>query len=67
MEKYVYNGPIMKFDTCIANKWHGETLAPSKEKALNNLTYQAKKFCNLVGRSKVTLPGQLYLMKGGVD
>ena len=67
MEHYIYNGPIMYFDKCISNNWHGETMASSKHKAMNNLTYQAKKFCNLVAGTKVTLPGQLYLMKGGVD
>lgn len=67
MEHYIYDGPIMHFDTCLSSKWHAETKAPSKQKALSNLTYQAKKVCNLVANTTVTLPGKLYLMKGGAD
>ena len=67
MEHYIYNGPIMHFDKCLSNSWHGETMAPSEAKAMNNLTYKAKSFCNLVANAHITLPGKLYLMKGGVD
>lgn len=43
MPRWVYNGPVMEFDTCIANHWRGETFAPSEAKAKSNLTYQFKK------------------------
>ena len=43
MAKYVYDGPVTQFGRCIANKWHGETIAESQEKAIINLEYQFKK------------------------
>ena len=43
MNKYSYNGPVMEFDRCIANKWQGETMAVSEKKAKSNLVYQFKK------------------------
>lgn len=67
MNRYVYNGPIMIFDKCVSNNWHAETLAPTEKKAKSNLMSQAKTYCNLVQSAKVSLPGKLYLMKGGVD
>ena len=67
MNQYVYEGPIMVFDRCVQGKWRAETMAVSKRKAMSNITYQAKKLCNLVADTRVTLPGNLYLMKGGVD
>lgn len=42
MPRYVYNGPIMSFNVCIASNWKGETYAPSEAKARNNLAYQFK-------------------------
>ena len=32
MPKYFYDGPVMEFNTCIANHWKGETFAPSESK-----------------------------------
>ena len=63
MDKYIYEGPIMKFDVCVKNVWKGETMAPTEAKARSNLTYQAKKLCGLVGKTRVSLPGKLYLVK----
>ena len=37
MAKYVYDGPVTQFGRCIANKWHGETIAESQGKAISNL------------------------------
>nr|DAK87350.1 MAG TPA: hypothetical protein [Caudoviricetes sp.] len=57
--KYSYSGPIMSFGQMIASKWDGETNAPSKQKAKINLTYQAKKACNLVAGTRITLPADV--------
>lgn len=54
----------MLFESCIQNKWSGETMAESEAKARNNLTYQAKKACGRVGRSQIWLPGKVYLVGG---
>lgn len=63
MPRWVYNGPVMEFDTCIANHWRGETFAPSEAKAKSNLTYQFKKKNNRIASSKITLPGDLKIIK----
>lgn len=62
MPRWVYDGPVMEFDTCIANHWRGETFAPSEAKAKSNLTYQFKKKNNQIPSSKITLPGDLKMI-----
>lgn len=57
--KYIYDGPVMFFDKCVADHWKGETCAPSEKKAKSNLTYQAKKQLNLISGTRVTLPGKV--------
>ena len=27
MNQYMYDGPVMEFDTCVANRWQGSTYA----------------------------------------
>lgn len=61
VEKYIYNGPVMKFDTCIQNRWPAETYAPSAAKARSNLVYRFKKENGLANSAKITLPGELKL------
>ena len=63
MPRWVYNGPVMEFDTCIANHWRGETFASSEAKAKSNLTYQFKKKNNRIASSKITLPGDLKIIE----
>lgn len=29
MNQYMYDGPVMEFDTCISNRWRGSTYALS--------------------------------------
>ena len=41
--KYIYDGPVLEFGTCVADHWRGETMAPSENKARSNLKYQYKK------------------------
>ena len=64
MDKYVYDGPIMIFDRCVASNWHGETFAESLKKAKSNLAYQCKKACGLIPSAKITLPGKVKMVGG---
>ena len=60
--KYVYDGPVMVFEQCVANHWKGETFAPSEQKARSNLMYQFKTKNNRVASSKVSLPGKIKMV-----
>lgn len=62
MQRYVYDGPVMEFDTLVANRWRGETIAPSVRKAESNLSYQYKKQNNRLPGVKVTLPGEIKMV-----
>lgn len=62
MQKYTYDGPVMEFDNCIANRWRGSTMADSEGKARSNLAYQFKKQNNRNQGSKISLPGKLTLV-----
>ena len=59
MNQYMYDGPVMEFDICIANRWQGSTYAVSEKKARNNLAYQYKKKNNRPPGAKITLPGKI--------
>ena len=59
MPKYIYDGPVMEFNTCIADHWKGETIAPSESKAKSNLIYQFKKNNRRIVGTKITLPGKI--------
>lgn len=59
MPKYGYDGPVMEFGVCIANRWTGQTVAVSEKKARSNLAYQFKKHNNRIASSNVTLPGKI--------
>ena len=56
---YIYDGPVLYFDKCIALKWKGSTTASSKQKAISNLSYQFKKENNMAPNTKISLPGQI--------
>lgn len=43
MNMYSYDGPVMEFDNCVANRWIASTRAVSEKKARSNLTYQLKR------------------------
>lgn len=62
MERYIYDGPVMIFNTCVATRWKGETMAVSENKARSNLSFQFKKYNNQLPGARVTLPGKI--MKG---
>lgn len=63
MNLYSYDGPVMLFNQCVENNWHGETVAKTERKAKSNLTYQWKKRNNRVAGSVVTLPGKVQIVK----
>ena len=60
--KYIYDGPVLEFGTCVSDHWRGETMAPSENKARSNLKYQYKKQNNRVAGTKVDLPGKLKII-----
>lgn len=66
MSKYTYTGPVMSFNKCVANVWHGETYAVSAEKARNNLAFQFRQENNMAPRTVVTLPNKVNRV-GGYD
>lgn len=65
MNKYSYDGPVMVFDICVQNRWRGETMAESEDKARSNLTYQFKKNNKKLKTSNGGLPGKITIVDGG--
>lgn len=59
MPKYIYDGPVKEFDKLIAEHWKGETIAPTEDKARNNLAYQYKKEHHKTPNSKIKITGKL--------
>ena len=45
MNQYMYDGPVMEFDTCVANRWQGSTYAASET--------------NRIPSTRITLPGKV--------
>lgn len=64
MNMYLYDGPVLEFDKIIANHWRGSTMAVSEKKARCNLAYQFKMEYGRIPRSKITIPGNLTIIKG---
>ena len=62
MNRYRYVGPGMEFDRCLQDKFVGETIAESPNKAKSNIAYNWKKRNNRVPGSKITLPGKLLVI-----
>ena len=63
MYQYKYDGPVMAFKNCIANRWQGSTYAASEKKARSNLIYQFKQKNNRIPGTKITLPGKLMIVE----
>ena len=61
-QKYMYDGPVLVFDTLVDDHWKGETMAPNARKARSNLSYQFKKQSNRMPGVKVTLPGEVKMV-----
>lgn len=64
MNQYMYDGPVMEFETCIASRWRGSTYAVSENKARSNLAYQFKKNNNRISGARITLPGKVKMVNG---
>lgn len=60
--RYVYDGPVLMFDNLIADRWKGETMAPTAKKARNNLSYQFKKQNNRLPGTPIVLPGKIKMV-----
>lgn len=63
MQQYIYKGPVMEFDRCVANVWEASTYAASESKARSNLVYRFKKSTNRMPTCKITLPGKITLVQ----
>lgn len=61
--KYIYDGPVLEFGRLVMERWLGETIAPSKNKARSNLAYQYKKQNSRLPGTKIELPGEIKLIK----
>lgn len=59
MTTYIYEGPVMEYGRCIANRWEGCTTAPTEKKAISNLKYQFKKETGRIAGTKIDLPAKL--------
>lgn len=64
MNKYIYEGPVMYFDDCVAHDWKGETLAVSEKKARSNLAYKWKIENGYTRNAMIKLPGKIKLADG---
>lgn len=64
MNRYDYDGPVMSFEFCVAQRWKASTYAVSKRKALSNLAYQFKKAHSLAPTANIWFPGKLIYEKG---
>ena len=56
MNTYIYEGPVMEFERCIADRWKAKTMAASENKARSNFAYQYKKSNNKLPTAKISLP-----------
>lgn len=58
-KKFQFTGSVFAFDTLIARKWTGETIAISEKKAMSNLLYRVKDQMGYLPSAKLRLDGQL--------
>lgn len=62
MNLYSYDGPVLEFERIIANNWKSDTWATSERKARANLAYRFKMETGRSPRSRISIPGKLYLV-----
>ena len=62
MNQYSYDGPVMEFGRCIADRWKASTYAKSEKKARSNLAYQFKKKNNRIAGTQISLPGKIVMV-----
>lgn len=60
MDRYYYEGPVVRFDKCICNKYMAETVAKSPSKAKSNIAYRFKLENNMIPSTKIILPGKIF-------
>lgn len=63
MKQYSYDGPVIEFDRCIANRWKASTYAASEGKARCNLAYRFKQENKKAKTAKIILPGKLVVVE----
>ena len=63
MNRYLYDGPVLAFETCIEHKWSASTYAVSEKQARNNLTYRYKKEHGRTADARISLPGKITLVR----
>ena len=63
MNLYVYDGPVLEFEKCVANRWTASTRAVSEKKARSNLVYQFKTKNNRLPNTRIALPGKLKMVE----
>ena len=62
-KQYSYDGPVMEFERCVANNWHGTTYAVSEKKARSNLVYQYKRDNGKIPATRISLPGKIKVVE----
>ena len=60
--KFEYDGPVLEFGRLVANRWRGETMAPTARKAKSNISFQYKRANNRNPGVKVSLPGKIKMV-----
>lgn len=55
MTRFIYTGPVLRFDKIVNSNWSAITTAPTPAKALNNLKFRAKKELKLDITTKIEL------------
>lgn len=60
--RYMYDGPVLEFNKLVAERWYGETSAPTIGRAKSNLSYQFKRQANKIPGTKITLPGEIKMV-----
>lgn len=59
LHKYIYEGPVFKFDFLVVRNFKTETMAPTIAKARSNFKHQVKKLLGLMPNARVELPGRI--------
>lgn len=59
MSRYRYDGAVTSYGRLITDEWVGETIAPTKEKAKNNLIFQCKRSLKLLPTAKIEFSGSI--------
>lgn len=55
MTRFIYTGPVLRFDKIVNSNWSAITTASTPAKALNNLKFRAKKELKLEANARIEL------------